>query len=58
METDRDAQGMRVGHVKVYRTATDLPKGQVCRGKDCKQIGLLKFFLIHKTFLCQSIADP
>ena len=56
MVTDRDAQGMRVGHVKIYGPATDLQRTSLWIKRlhkgwsyDC--------FLIRKPFPCQSVAD-
>ena len=61
MVTDRDAQGMRVDHVKdlsnCHRSATDRHR-QVCRCKDCTKDWSCDCFLIRKPFSCQSVADP
>ena len=64
MVTERDAQGMRVGHVKVlrncYESATDLLQTAMDRCADEKiaqRIGLVTVFQSVKPFPCQSLAD-
>ena len=65
MVTERNAQGMSVGHVKYLwncnESATDLLQiamDRFVKEKIAQRIGLVTVFHSVKPFPCQSLADP